>query len=230
MALRESIVPRARNGNLSVTFRLIGPMVRCKGADTAAARIATDMRTVPENHVVKAAKKEGSMRSKKWPIVILTFAFGTLFGWQLAIYSQTNADSLRKLAEERKDLTKMEWVLVNARLNALESPVIRYSSSPIMSAGYEFDSSKGRIVASAFVPPEWFAKTNLEKAKESLTSSAVDLCGTSAGIALIKQSSPAAMDWRNACSVRFFTWTLGKPEGISAKDIALFEEGRLVLK
>jgi hypothetical protein len=198
-------------------------MVRCKAAGTAAARNAIGMPTILGNHKVKAAKKEGNMRPAKLLIVILTFAFGALFGWQLAIYSQTSADSLRKLAEERKDLTKMEWVLVNARLNALESPVSRYSASPITSAGFEFDSVKGRIIASAFVPPEWFAKTNLEKAKESLSSSAADLCGTSAWVALLKQGSPVAMDLRNSCSVRFFTWTAGKPEGVSAKDIALFE-------
>src|SRR5437879_5555188 len=115
-------------------------------------------------------------------IAILTFGLGTLFGWQFAIYSQSNADSLRRLAEEKKDLTKMEWVLVNARLNALESPIARYSGSPIMSTGFEFDAAKGRIVASAFVPPEWFAKTNLEKAKESFSLSAADLCATSAWV------------------------------------------------
>jgi hypothetical protein len=126
-------------------------MVRCRGAVTAAARNAIGTPTILGNHKARTAKKEGNMRARKLLIVILTFALGALFGWQLAIYSQTSGDSLRKLAEERKDLTKMEWVLVNARLNALESPVSRYSGSPITSAGFEFDSVKGRIVASAFI-------------------------------------------------------------------------------
>jgi hypothetical protein len=230
MGFRERSALHVGDGGRCLIFLWIEHTDHRKAAGTAGAKNATGIHIMLENHNIEPRGKRENMRSRKLFLVFLVFALGALFGWQFAIYSQTSSESLRRLAEEKRDLTKMDWVLVNARLNALESPIARYSASPVTSAGFEFDSTKGRIVASAFVPREWFAKANLEKAKEAFSSSATDLCSASAGAALIKQGSPAAMDLKSACSVRFFTWTVGKSEGISTRDVALFEEGRLVLK
>ena len=170
------------------------------------------------------------MTKKTFLLVTLGFFVGMSLGASLTVYSQARTTSLASLAEEKKDITRMEWVLMNARVQALEWSLIQDFSRPVSPAGYEYDAVKNRIVAAAFVDPTWLAKTDIEKAKQILLGRGADLCGLGAGGALMKQGSPLGLDWKSSCSVRFFTWTSGKAASISVKDVASLENGQLVLK
>ncbi len=170
------------------------------------------------------------MTKKTFFLVASGFFVGLALGASLTVYPQTRTTSLAGLAEEKKDITKMEWVLMNARVQALEWSLIQDFVRPVSPAGYEYDATKNRIVAAAFVNPTWLAKIDIEKTKQVLLGRGVDLCGLGAGGALMKQGSPFGLDWKSSCSVRFFTWTSGKAESISVKDVASFENGQLVLE
>ncbi len=134
------------------------------------------------------------MIKKAFLLVTLGLFVGSALGGLLTVYSQTRTTSLASLAEEKKDITKMEWVLMNARVQALEWSLIQDFARPVSPAGYAYDATKNRIVAAAFVDPTWLAKTDLEKAKQVLLGRGVELCGLGAGGALMKQGSPLGLD------------------------------------
>ncbi len=169
------------------------------------------------------------MEKRTLLVAVLGVITGAMLGTTATVYSQSRASSLADFAQQKQDVSKMQWALLNARVQALEWTLIQDLSRPVSPANFTYDEKSKRIIAAAFVNPTWLAQTNLEKVRQVFSARAVDLCALGAGGALMQAGSPAGLNWKDNCSVRFYTWATDKANDSSAKDVALFEDGQLVL-
>lgn len=169
------------------------------------------------------------MQSRKF----LIFASGLIVGSLLTAIESSpggQAPSLANLVVQKHELSKMDWVLMDARVTALEPTPINDLSRWVTPTDFAYDEQSKKIVARGFVSPEWLSRTNLQDVKTALTMRAVDFCGVAVASALMKEGSSLGLAWQNNCSVRFVTWGADKTSHVASKDVAFFENGQLVAK
>jgi hypothetical protein len=173
-------------------------------------------------------------------LVQALFGQGTpqaLFG-QGTPQNATPAANLQQLADEKMQVSKLDWILLVARVRELEQVVAHESSRPVSLVGMKYDSDKKLVVASAFVDPSWIDSAKIEVVRKLLPEQAGNYCvmgfmlayGDAGGAALLAAAMAAPTGAPTDCSVRFFTWDLDKAGQITVKDVATFEGGRLILK
>jgi len=143
--------------------------------------------------------------------------------------SQAHGPSLDNLALQRREVSKMDWVLLDARVTALESTQIPEASHFVTPLDFAYDQTSKKIVARGFVPPDWLSKANAQQIKKVLTMRAVDFCGVAVASALMKAGSATGLAWQKSCSVRFVTWDVDNSNGLSSKDVAFYDNGQLTL-
>ncbi len=167
--------------------------------------------------------------NKSTLVAVFLGAFaGSIVATTAATYSQSHTSSLADLTREKRDVSKMQWALLDARIRALEWTSIQDLSRPVSPANFEYNEKSKKIVVSAFVNPSWLAETNLDKVTQVFWGRAVDLCGLAATAALMDQGASGELDWKENCSIRFYTWAGDK--FADRKEVAFFDNGKMELK
>ena len=153
-----------------------------------------------------------------------------LFGAVIGVFSQSF--SLQRFAQETATVSKMDWILLNSRVRVLEELVRDDLSVPLVPTSYSFDKDDERIRIAVKVDPTWLGRSNLSEAKSKLTSRAQHLCLApwlsehgQFGM-LFLEKAPVKL-----CRVIFFTPQIDKSgKSVVPKDVAVYENGELVLK
>jgi hypothetical protein len=169
--------------------------------------------------------------------VLLTTAvgliIGAIFGAGVTLYSQTRASSLSDLTQEKQAVTKMQWVLLNAKVNALgaapQSAALMESARFVTSLNFMYDENSKRIVAVAFVNPSWLLQAPVQETRKLFMMRGIDFCNVALYEAFIDAGLPAGAKVQNNCSVRFITWNT-EDKNLSSKDVAVFDNWQVVLK
>lgn len=139
--------------------------------------------------------------------------------------------SISKLAEEKADISKMDWLLLNTRAQVLEESLKDDFSLPLNPTSFSYDSERQLVRISVFVSPTWMAKTSAEQTK-ILSKRATSLF-MSPFLAGAGESSYIYMFARapkEHCSIRFSTPALDTAGNSILKDVAIFESGNLQMK
>jgi hypothetical protein len=127
-----------------------------------------------------------------------TLMLGLLLGFTLSAHPQSNRTSLNGLSQETKVVSRLDWVLLNARVQALEWSSIQDFSRPVSPAGFEFDGQTGKVISKAFVDPSWLAKNNMDEVNKVFTARAADLCAVGVGGSLLDEHSPVSIPIENS--------------------------------
>lgn len=140
-------------------------------------------------------------------------------------------DRAFQLAEEKMQVSKLDWILLTARVRALEQIMAHENSRPASVVGMRYDRENKHVIVNAFVDPGWLGTAKLDTVKTLLVSQGVSYCVDGFGLAEAEAGEPlAAANAGRDCSVNFFTWTTNQAGNITRKDVATEDGGRLVLK
>jgi hypothetical protein len=158
-----------------------------------------------------------------------------LFFCQSTFWGQTQkptklAEHVSQLADEKIQVSKLDWIMLTARIRMLEHIFAHETSRTISPVGMDYDADKKRVVIKGFVDPDWIASAKMDDAKNALKKEATSYCVD--GLALAEAASGeiiAGANTKDDCSVHFFTW-VAKGDKIEPKDIARFENNELLLK
>jgi hypothetical protein len=173
------------------------------------------------------------MKNRHAIVLLATGVSALVFGVAIGICAQSA--SISKLAAERADLSKMDWILLNTRVHVLEQALKEDLAVPLVPTSYSFEQEKQKISISVYVSPVWLAKTNVQEANKSLSVRASFLCGApflaqqgEFFVSMFKVSGEKPP--KDYCSIRFFTHGLDRSGNLTVKDVALYEAGQLVVK
>ena len=166
------------------------------------------------------------MQEIKRPFVISLGILISLIG----AYSRSQSNVLEGLAEEKATISKMDWILLNSRLNLLEKALRIDVSVPMSLSGQYYDRTKKKFLTSIRVDPAWLGKSSPEKVKGTLDSHAADVCLETI-IVQAKNGGSFAVQPKDICCVEFFTSQFTKSRGYTnATHVATWENGELTLK
>lgn len=180
------------------------------------------------------------VRKFTWFIVVVACAVliaGAALSGGLKLHGQAQTPNagLRErafqLADEKMQVSKLDWILLTARVRALEQVTAHESARHTSMVGMRYDRESKSVIASAFVDPEWLAGAKMDAVKNTLLNQGTSYCVD--GLALAESEAGdvlAAVNAGKDCSVHFFTWALGQSDKITTKDVATEEGGRLILK
>jgi hypothetical protein len=173
--------------------------------------------------------EEVEMQMRRSLISVSAFIVGSMVAAVITA-SQAHAPSLDNLALQKRDVSKMDWVLLDARVTALESTQIPEASQFVTPLDFAYDQTSKKIVARGFVRPEWLSKANAQQIRKVFIMRAIDFCGVAVAGALMKDGAAAGFAWQKNCSVRFVSWDVDSSNGLSSKDVAFFDNGQLTLE
>jgi hypothetical protein len=143
------------------------------------------------------------------------------------------SSGLSKLATEKIDITRLDLVLLTARIRLLEQALAHPQARNESVVGMEYDKTSGRVIIKSWVEPSWSASANLQSARKELTEQAASYCADGLLMAIAEQGVlyVATVGPANSfCEVDFFTWGNDAKGQIEARDIAVFEDGQIRLK
>ena len=140
---------------------------------------------------------------------------------------------ISKLATEKIDVTRLDLVLLTARIRLLEQALAHPQARNESVVAMWYDKTSGRVIIRSWVQPSWSGSANLQTAKNELTEQATSYCVDGVLMAIADQGAlylatvgPA----KSFCEVDFFTWGNDAKGQIEARDIAVFEDGQIRLK
>ena len=137
-------------------------------------------------------------------------------------------DHASQLAEEKMEVSKLDWILLKARVRLIEQMAAHDGSHPVSAVGMEYESQGKRVVVKGFVDPDWIAKAKLDEVKRVLLKQSADYCVD--GLAMAEAGEIlAGTNVKSDCSVDFFTWTPDKDGNLTVKNVATAQGGQLVL-
>jgi hypothetical protein len=139
-------------------------------------------------------------------------------------------DHVSQLADEKIEVSKLDWIMLTARLRMLEQIFAHESSRTVSPVGMDYDAERKHVVIKGFVDSDWIAGAKMDEAKNTLLKEARSYCVD--GLALAEGEGGeliASTNVKDDCSVHFFTW-IAKGGRMEPKDIALFENNELLLK
>ncbi|HEY6348200.1 MAG TPA: hypothetical protein VI636_02200 [Candidatus Angelobacter sp.] len=140
-------------------------------------------------------------------------------------------DRAFQLAEKELRVSKLDWILLTARVRVMEQALAHESSRPATLVGFHYDADRKRAVAKGFLNPEWFSGAKIDQLKSTLQSQGLSYCVDGFGMAEAEAGETLASgNMGKDCSVDFFTWTTDKTGKIVSKDVATFESGQIILK
>jgi hypothetical protein len=141
------------------------------------------------------------------------------------------SDRAYQLADEKMEVSKLDWIMLTARVRLLEQSLAHEGSHSSSAVGMSYDAQERRVVVQGFVDPDWFGRARLDEVKKVLLRQSTDYCVDGLAMAYGETGQMlAAANVKTDCSVHFFTWTRGKDGKLTRKDIAIGEGGQLVLK
>ncbi|MFQ5696024.1 MAG: hypothetical protein ACE5HB_08550 [Terriglobia bacterium] len=173
------------------------------------------------------------MSKKSLVAALVAGCLGVFLGGTLGGYSQEREVRLTALASQRADITEMDWLLMKAQLHTLQWMFYEDFANPIIPMGSRYDAESNRIISGHLVRPEWNRTTTLDLAKKKLRSTATTYCvqGVMVNLPLAQQTALLARkEVSKACKVDFYTLALGESGQLERKEVATFENGRLILK
>ena len=163
--------------------------------------------------------------------MVLWMLAGVVLGVASGLYSQT--PSLAGLVEEKANISKMDWAILNTRVYVLEQTLKDDLSLPLSPTHYRYDPEKHKIRISVHVNFSWLAKSNFNQVSQALSARATALCIAPTGaqdgelLAWFLTLEKPPVEY---CAIRFFTVILDADGNIGPKDVASFEDGELVMK
>ena len=164
------------------------------------------------------------------------FLSAIIGGFILGAYSQSKPDqnldeekasnNLQKLADEKAEISKLDWVLLKARVDALQDAIKDDLKQPLTATAFFYDHVRKKIVITVFVDPVWLAGKGIGDVKNSFENRAAKL-NAKAFINLTDEGVIATGPYY--CSVEFYHLTL-VGQDLKIKPIAEWEKGQLILK
>lgn len=164
-------------------------------------------------------------------ILFLSLLIATLLGLVVGLYAQSNsAARLARPYEERAEISKMDLVLLNTRVEVLQQMLKDDLSLPFAPTSFGYDVDKKKIRVSVYVDPVVLAKTNASQLTKTLETRATSLCVApelaDGNLLLMFPVQPP----NEYCVIKFFTHVVDPSGHVQPKDIATFEDGKLTLK
>ena len=97
-------------------------------------------------------------------------ALACLFLCGVAVQCQTQAPSqaayhVSQLVNERIEVSKLDWIILTARVRMLEQIMAHESLRSVSSVGMAYDTEKKRVVVKGFVDPDWIANAKVDDAR-----------------------------------------------------------------
>ena len=114
------------------------------------------------------------MNIHKLTVLAICFFTGLFLGATITARSQRQAQTVADLKVQKHDLSKMDWVLLDARVTALEATPLTEPSHVVSPVDFTYDETAKKIVARGFVDPEWLSKANAEQIKTMFTMRAIE--------------------------------------------------------
>lgn len=170
------------------------------------------------------------MATKSLSAAALGLGVGMLLGGAVGVYSQHATSYLGDVSREKADISKLDWVLLQAQLQTFEWMFFHDFTNPVIPMAYRYDPRENRVISSHLVRPEWYAATNLEKASEVLKARGATYCTALATSFPLLDFVRSPEEIRAACKVDFYTLALTKTGELDKKDIATYAGGQLTLK
>lgn len=156
--------------------------------------------------------------------LVATLCLGMAFG------AHQQSANLNSLASEPATISKMDWILLQTRVHVLEQALKDDLALSLTSTGYQFNSATGKIHSNVYVNPSWLSQTNFDQVKEAFSRRAAALCIAPAAANISSILSLMKEPPNQYCSIRFFTISLAtEGSGINRKDIATYENGKLMI-
>ncbi len=141
------------------------------------------------------------------------------------------SDRVFQLAEEKIQVSKLDWILLTARVRVMEQILAHESSRPTALVGMRYAPERKRVIAKAFVKPDWIDRAKMDEVKKVLLEQALGYCVDGLGMSEAEAGEVlASMNMGKDCSVDFFTWTVDKTGKLQPKELATEEGGQLILK
>ena len=146
------------------------------------------------------------------------------------------ADHASQLAGEKMELSKLDWIMLTARVRLLEQIVAHVRVEPLASrrgsaVTMYYDRDRERVVVGGYVDPDWIRGAKTAQVKKVLLQQGASYCVD--GLAMAEGEANevlAAMNIGDDCSVEFFTVTVDKTGHLTKEDIATEEHGYVVIK
>jgi hypothetical protein len=166
--------------------------------------------------------------------ISIAFVFIALCSCPPKLWSQAQtpgrvADHVSQLADEKIQISKLDWIMLTARVRILEE-MARESSRSVSSTGMHYDRETKRVVVRGFVDPDWIAGAKMNEAKKTLVKQATSYCVDGLSLAEAETGEIiAGTNMKSDCTVHFFTW-VARDGKLETKDIATFENNELILK
>lgn len=160
-----------------------------------------------------------------------SFFIGFAIRGQAQAPNQGVPDRAYQLAGEKMEVSKLDWIMLTARVRLLETVFAHESGRPASAVGMSYDRDEKRVVVRGFVDSDWVANAKVDELKKVLLKQGTDYCVD--GLMLAEAETGEILAGGNVkadCSVHFFTWTTGKDGTLTTKDIAVAEGGQLILK
>src|ERR1700683_1046740 len=93
------------------------------------------------------------------PLLICgSFFVGFAFRGQAQAPKQGVPDRAYQLVGEKMEVSKLDWIMLTARVRVLENIFAHESSRPASAVGMSYDRDDKRVVVKGFVDPEWIEK------------------------------------------------------------------------
>lgn len=163
-------------------------------------------------------------------IAVLTFLVGLALSPVSLLGIQSQERQLALLAKERAEISRMDWVLLNAQVDVLRTLLVEKLKLPISPMTVFYDSERDRITWNANVDYSWYARATIEEAKRQLEKAALVYCtdGTMVNV-MTRGYTPISKAPREYCSVRFSKLALDDAGELGREEVAEYSNGKLIL-
>ncbi|SRR5713226_9502298 len=164
--------------------------------------------------------------------LFLSLVVAMLFGVLLGLYAQSNsATRLAKLSEEKAEISKMDLVLLNTRVEVLLQMLKDDLELPFTPTAFRYDADKKKIRIAVHVALAFLAEASSNQISKTLQARATTLCVApelaDGNLAYMFPIQPP----QEYCAIRFFTEALSRTGDVQTNsEVASFEDGKLILK
>lgn len=158
-----------------------------------------------------------------------------VLGFVAGVYAQSNsASTLARLSQEKAEISKMDLVLLNTRVEVLQEMLKDELLVPFAPTSFSFDAQRQKIRVSVHVDSAALANMTAGQLAKVLERRAVRLCVAPTQADgnlpyrpyLLGQSQPP----EEYCAIRFFTLRLDSSDHAQPTDVAVYEDGKLTMK
>ena len=167
--------------------------------------------------------------------VMLFLFFGAFLGWSLGATltasSQSGSDSLSALAQEKAEISKMDWLILNAHIRALAETLRENTHVSVFPLNYAYDPGADTIKVNALVDSSWVSKANVTSVKDMFEKRSTQFCFSVMETMITSgAAAPLFHEGHVKCKVLLFEWTIGQSGEIVRNEIAIYEDGEVILK